>query len=73
MSALSVPSALAGRAVGRPPSAQARRGADLDCPVLHRHSYKGTSDLQLERISVYYNEATGQSPSTLTSTRCRVR
>jgi len=25
------------------------------------NSYKGTSDLQLERISVYYNEASGQS------------
>lgn len=30
-------------------------------------TYNGDSDLQLERINVYYNEATGQLPRSLTN------
>ena len=38
---------------------------------LFNHSYKGTSDLQLERISVYYNEASGKSSTSLLPARRR--
>lgn len=31
-------------------------------------TYHGDSDLQLERINVYYNEATGNNPYSLTDT-----
>lgn len=30
-------------------------------------TYNGDSDLQLERVNVYYNEATGQLPRSLTN------
>lgn len=32
---------------------------DTPDPFLSLCSYKGTTDLQLERINVYYNEASG--------------